>query len=149
MSSSPLNIIRLDDAGLVRISPSGNAVESDAPHMLERLRPFSNAAGAEIHLIADKGAPPWDQEKVVELVKSRAWSQFIILCDDASPFADTLTMMALEEGYDVYVVYHRMTDDTAFSISRLEKAGATLMMFERFLAECGYGAKAEGKTDAD
>lgn len=149
MSIPPLNTIKLDDAGLVRISPSEDEAAADAPHMLERLRPFANAAGAEIRIVADKGAPPWDQEEIVEIIRSRRWSQFIILCDDASPFADTLAMMALEQGYEVFVVFHRIGDDSAFSVSRLERAGATLMLFDRFLAECEYGAKKYDATDTD
>lgn len=58
MSTPPLSTIKLDDAGLIRISPSDDEAAADAPHILERLRPFANAAGAEIRIVADKGAPP-------------------------------------------------------------------------------------------
>lgn len=149
MAEPPLNTIRLNDAAIVRIKPSQPLPAADAPHMLERLQPFSASANAEIHIVADKGAPPWDQEEIVALVRSRRWSQFIILCDDASPFADTLAMMALEQGYEVFVVFHRIGDDAAFSVSRLEKAGATLMMFDRFITECEYGAKKSDSPDTD
>jgi len=149
MSFSPLNAIHLDDACLVRISPSGATADAAAPHMLERLRPFANAAGAEITVIVDEGAPPWENEEIVALVKARERSQFIILCDDASPFADMLAMMALEEGYGVYVVFERTVEDANFSLSRLEKAGATLMKFDCFLVECGYGAKAGDETTTE
>ena len=149
MAEPPLNTIRLDDATLVRIRPSQAVPKGDAPHMLERLQPFAAKANAEIHIITDKGAPPWDQQEIVTLVNARTFSQFIILCDDASPFADTLAMMALEQGYETYVVYHRIGDDAAFSVSRLEKAGATLLLFERFLAECAYVAKRADTYDTN
>jgi len=93
-----------------------------------------------IHRFTDEGAPPWNQPGIVELVNARAWRQFVILCDDVSSFIVTLAMMALEQGYDVYVVCHRINSDDTFSASRLEKAGATLLLFDRFFDECGYCA---------
>ena len=145
MSNLPQNIIRLSEAGLIRISPPEPT--PDAPHLLERLRPFLPDLDACFHIFTDEGAPPWDQPAIVELVKARAWRQFIILCDNTSSFIVTLAMMALEEGYDVFVVCHRIKGDDAFSVSRLEKSGATLMVFDRFLEECSYGAKPSDAGD--
>jgi len=136
MSEPPLSVVSLHEAGIIRISPG--EVAPDAPHFLERLRPLLPKDGANIHLFTDEGAPPWDQPKIVDLIKARAWRQFIILSDNASSFIVTLTMMALEQGYDVFVVCHRCREDDEFSVSRLEKAGATFMLFDRFLEECGY-----------
>lgn len=142
MSDPPLNMIRLHEAGIIRISPA--QVAPDAPHLLERLHPYLTKPDTDIHLFTDEGAPPRNQPGIVELVNARAWRQFIILCDDVSSFIVTLAMMALEQGYDVYVVCHRINNDDAFSTSRLEKAGATLLLFDRFLEERRYSTD---KTD--
>ncbi len=140
MSEPPLSVVNLHEAGIIRISPE--TVAPDAPHLLERLHSLLPENADNIHLFTDKGAPPWDQPEIVDVIKARAWRQFIILSDVTSSFIVTLAMMALEQGYDVYVVCDRCVEDDEFSISRLEKAGATFMLFDRFLEECSYRSDA-------
>lgn len=142
MKSTPLNIIRLDDAVIVRITP--DHVAPDAPHLLERLRPFLPKPDAGLHFFSDEGAPPWNNNKLAELVENRACRQFIILADDTSSYIVSLAIMAIEAGYNVFVVCGGGEDD-AFSISRLENAGATFLLFDRFLEECGYRAQADNE----
>lgn len=146
MTTPPLNIVRLNDAGLVRIAPAEPSLP-DPLHNIEDLRPFLEKAGASIHVTGDKGDAPWAQSVLVDLVKARAWSQFIILCEALSPFTVSLALMALEEGYEVYIVCLRVRDEDALTISRLEKANATCMVFDQFLEECALGAESGGAPD--
>jgi len=136
MPQHPRSIINLSDAGIIRITTDQDSEQANEE--MGEITPLAEKAGASILTIMDDGRSPWAIDELIEIIQARDFRQFIIVCETLSTFATGLCMMALEKGYHVYFVCHRLDDEDDLSIARLTNASATVMRLAEFVDECRY-----------
>ena len=148
MTRPPRNIVTLADSVVVRIAPKpeGGGKSSDR---LQGLPSLLEQAGVDMAQFEESAAGPWTIPDLAALVDSRERRQFVLLCADASPFVVSLSYMALEIGYNTFVVCSDVGKADALALSRLQQAGAIVMGWEHFLGECASTAGAGANTNAD
>ncbi len=147
MTTPPRNIVTLADATVVRVAPRAESgAESSDP--LQGLPSLLEQAGVDMAQFEESAAGPWTNPDLAALIDARERRQFVLLCADASPFVVSLSYMALEVGYNTFVVCSDVGKADALALPRLQQAGAIVMGWEHFLNECASTADAGAAINA-
>ncbi|WP_148235180.1 hypothetical protein [Parvularcula bermudensis] len=128
----PRSWIDLSDAFLVRVASNS----SDEKAQLDLRGLAELAPSLESQVVVQLQHPPWQTSDVVSILSRLQQRQLVIVIDDLSAFATGLASLALETGYDTFVVCHGLDAAPRSAVSRLEMIGAVVLEFEQFADEC-------------
>ncbi|MEL6360479.1 MAG: hypothetical protein AAFR21_05295 [Pseudomonadota bacterium] len=80
------------------------------------------------------------REEIVLQLQDPKSRQVVVICDSISNFSAGLAVMALEIGYDTFLVCPSINNTPMDVFTRLATMGVKLVSCDRFLEECAFSA---------
>lgn len=127
----PRSWIRFDDATfLVLCKPKNQSAA------LSRMIEFIKIQSKELHHIDNRDVPPWRNDDLRRLLDQNNKSQFIVIDKKLSSHTVAIATIALETGYDTFLVFSNAEELSDIAARRIQLSGIRLFTVGQFADQC-------------
>jgi len=90
--------------------------------------------------------PPWEDLEINRIFDSFSSKQVMVVIDKLSSFEMALAMMALQRGFEVFLVMNHPEDEASTRLKRLQQMGVLAVSVKEAVEELHLAGSSQGNT---